>query len=126
MKTDTDGPPVILRTRGKALWIELQEKFEFDPQDVQLLLETCRTLDVIDSLSQSMDTDGVMIVGSQGQMVLNSAVAELRQQQAAFARLVGHLNLLDVELGQAISARSRAAKTAGQARWREGKKATRG
>ena len=126
MKTDTDGPPVILRTRGKALWIELQEKFEFDPQDVQLLLETCRTLDVIDSLSQSMDTDGVMIVGSQGQMVLNSAVAELRQQQAAFARLVGHLNLLDAELGQAISARSRAAKTAGQARWREGKKATRG
>jgi hypothetical protein len=117
--------PLELRQRGSALWTELQTKYEFDPHEVELLLETCRTLDVIEALSESIETEGVMLTGSQGQVVLNGAIAERRQQQASFARLVGQLNLLDAELGQAMSARAVAARSAGQARWRAGKAAKR-
>jgi P27 family predicted phage terminase small subunit len=116
-------PPDVLGDRGRKLWLELTDEFDFDPQEVQLLLETCRTLDQIDALQDSIATNGVMVSGSQGQPVLNAAVAELRQQQTSYGRLVGQLNLLDAELGQAMTARARAARTAGQARWREGKKA---
>jgi hypothetical protein len=109
----------VLGRRGAALWRKLVAKYEFDPQEIELLLETCRTLDRIDDLEKSVSENGVMIEGSQGQKVLNGAVAEMRQQQTGFARLVAQLNLFDAELGQALSARSVASKTAGQARWRE-------
>ncbi|HEY4269974.1 MAG TPA: P27 family phage terminase small subunit [Galbitalea sp.] len=118
-QTAEPRPPRVLGRRGAALWRKLVAKYEFDPQEIELLLETCRTLDRIDDLEKSVSENGVMIEGSQGQKVLNGAVAEMRQQQTGFARLVAQLNLFDAELGQALSARSVASKTAGQARWRE-------
>lgn len=126
MAVKNDGPSRILAARGKALWVSLQDTFEFDVQETALLLEACRTLDTIDALSVAIVRDGLMLQGSTGQPVLNGAVAELRQQQASYARLVAQLNLVDDEQGAAITARSRAAKTAAQSRWRERKAAQRG
>ena len=123
MKPQNDQPPDVLGRRGKALWVELQHTYEFDPHESELLLETCRALDLIDNLQTAIASDGVMLTGSQGQQVLNGAVAELRQQQASYGRLVGQLNLLDAEMGSAITARSRAARTAAQSKWRERKAA---
>lgn len=120
---DENEVPEVLGLRGSALWMDLQRDYEWDPQEVELLLETCRTLDVIDKLAESVATDGVMVRGSQGQPVMNGAVAELRQQQSAFARLVGQLNLVDAELGQVISARAVASRSAAQAKWRARKEA---
>lgn len=120
MSTDF-SPPEGLGDRGRALWDDLTTTYEFDPHESELLAETCRALDVIEALAVAVERDGVMLTGSKGQPVLNGAVAELRQQQASFARLVGQLNLLDAELGSAISAKARAARTTAQARWRERK-----
>lgn len=125
MSDTVKAPPVELGSRGRALWGDLWGTYEFDPHETEMVMETCRTLDVIDKLTESIEVDGVMITGSQGQKVLNAAVAELRQQQAAFARLVGQLNLLDAELGSAMSARSSGARAAAQARWREKKERAR-
>ena len=116
--------PKGLGARGTALWTELQETMEFDPQEEALLLETCRTLDTIDSLATSVDVDGVMIQGSQGQKVLNPAVGEMRQQQQSYARLVTMLNLGSVEGGaQLITATSASAQAAANARWSKVKRA---
>jgi hypothetical protein len=117
--------PRSLGVRGSTLWLELQGEYEFDPHEDELLLETCRALDVIDALAASIEVDGVMLIGSQGQSVLNGAVAELRQQQAAFARLASQLNLTDADLGTAISARSAASRAAAQKRWRDKKRGQR-
>ncbi|MDB5336958.1 MAG: terminase [Planctomycetaceae bacterium] len=120
--TTPDG----LEDRGAALWLELQEEFEFDAHEAELLFETCRTLDTIDALSNAIAQNGVMVTGSQGQTVLNAAIAERRQQQAAYARLVTQLNLVDEFESGVESARTRAAKTAAQAKWRERKSRQKG
>jgi hypothetical protein len=114
--------PDTLGVRGSALWLELQGEYEFDPHEDEILLETCRSLDVIDALAASVEVDGVMLIGSQGQSVLNGAVAELRQQQAAFARLAAQLNLTDADLGSVISARSAARRASAQKQWRDKKR----
>ena len=113
--------------RGRLLWDEMNDLLEFDSHEVQLLIEVCRTLDTIDALAESIDLDGVMIEGSQGQQVLNQAVGELRQQQQSFARLVAMLNLGDVANGAGIlSAASVGASQAANARWAKHKVAKRG
>lgn len=110
-----------LGVRGRAFWDAALEKYEFDPHELQVLLEACRSMDTIDDLAVSVRTDGVMTVGSQGQPVLNGAVAELRQQQSALARLLTQLNLDSAELGQALSAKQASARAAAQKRWRDRK-----
>ncbi|PXA71866.1 terminase [Cryobacterium arcticum] len=93
MTTSPTPPPRSLKNRGRQLWISIHAEFEPHEHETALILEVCRTLDTIDALAKSIETDGVMITGSQGQLVLNTAVAELRQQQAAYARLLPLLNL---------------------------------
>ena len=112
------APKHGLKARGLDLWNHLHDTYEFDPQETNLVVEVCRTLDTIDTLAASIKKDGTMVLGSQGQMVLNSAVAELRQQQAAYARLVTMLNLNAAESVSAlITARSASAAAAANARW---------
>lgn len=107
-----------LGVRGRELWDELQAILEFDRHEENLLVEICRVLDVTDALVESISKHGVMVLGSQGQFVLNSAVGELRQQQASFARLLPLLNLeaagADASLLSMTTAR---AKQAANARW---------
>ena len=118
------APPDALRERGRALWVGLMERLEFDDHELDLLLETCRTLDMIDSLSQLVERDGAMSVGSQGQPVLHPAVAELRQQQAAFSRLVTTLNLGEAEAGGGLAKlTSIQARSAANTRWSKSKAA---
>lgn len=110
-----------LGNRGRAFWDAQQAQLEFDPHEEAVLLEACRTLDMIDALAKAVESDGVMLVGSQGQPVLNGAVAELRQQQAALARLIIQLNLDAADVAGAISAKSGASRAAAQKRWRDQK-----
>ena len=118
-------PPDGLGVRGSATWTEIHETFEFDPQETELLIEVCRTLDTIDALSKAIERDGHMVMGSQGQPVLNGAVAELRQQQLSYSRLVTMLNLQGVEGAAAIiRATSVRATTAANARWSKQRRAS--
>jgi hypothetical protein len=110
-----------LGARGREFWDEQQKQLEFDPHEAQVLLEACRILDTIESLSEAIGADGVMVVGSQGQPVLNGAVAELRQQQAALARLIIQLNLDAPDVAGAVTARAAAGRAAAQKRWRDQK-----
>lgn len=112
------SPPRTLKVRGKKLWISIHSEFSPNEHETALILEVCRTLDTIDTLAASIETDGVMVTGSQGQPVLNSAVAELRQQQAAYARLLPLLNLdASASAPALLSPTSARAAQAATARW---------
>lgn len=112
-------PPRSLKVRGRKLWREITATFEFDAQEMPLLLEVCRTLDTIDDLSAAVEADGTMTTGSQGQKVVNPAVAELRQQQASFGRLLTMMNLDAAAAGSSIAKLTTVrAKTAANARWK--------
>ena len=115
-----------LKARGRAFWDAAQAEYEFDIHEAEVLLEACRGLDMVDTLAAAVAADGVMVVGSQGQPVLNAAVGELRQQQAAVARLLSQLNLDSAEVGQILTAKQAQARAAAQARWRERKRSSGG
>lgn len=119
--------PNGLGERGSRLWSSIMDDLEGDQHDADLVLETCRVLDVIDALAEAVDRDGVTVTGSRGQIVINPAVQEMRQQQVVFSRLIAQLNLDEAELGAMLTARQAAAKRAGQAKWRrlqEGRRGT--
>lgn len=118
--------PKVLGPRGLELWDSIMGDLDGDVHDRELVLETCRTLDVIDDLAKSVRDDGVTVAGSRGQLVVNPAVPEMRQQQATFARLLAQLNLDAEEVGAIMSARQASAKRAGQARWRAAQGGRRG
>jgi hypothetical protein len=117
------GVEKVLAARGRAFWKKVNADFDFEPHEIEVLLEACRTLDLIDEMAASVQANGVMLVGSQGQPVLNSAVGELRQLQAAAARLITQLNLDDVEVGALQSAKQSQARAAAQKKWRDQKRA---
>ena len=119
--TDSGSVPDVpagIGKRGTAFWLDVQGELEFDARETDLLVEVCRILDTIDALAAAVKRDGVMLTGSQGQQVLNGAVAELRQQQAAYARLVTQLNLDGAEQGEAMrTPRGASASATAKRRW---------
>jgi hypothetical protein len=120
--SDLNVPPAPDRIgpRGKAFWLSVQSELEFNVRETGLLTEVCRVLATIDLLAESIAADGVMLEGSQGQRVLNAAVAELRQQQAAYARLVTQLNLEGAATGEAMrSPRAASAAATAKRRWQK-------
>jgi hypothetical protein len=106
-----------LGARGRELWDELQTVYQFDKHEENMLAEVCRVLDVIEALIESIASHGVMVEGSQGQPVLNSAVSELRQQQTNFARMLPLLNLGEADSARVLSLTESRAKRAANARW---------
>jgi hypothetical protein len=114
-----DAPPVPegIGERGGAFWLAAQAGLEFDARETDLLLEICRILDTIDLLALAIERDGVMLTGSQGQRVVNGAVAEMRQQQAAYARLVTQLNMDGAEGAEMKSPRGASASATAKRRW---------
>lgn len=118
--------PQGLGERGARLWSSIMDDLEGDQHDADLVLETCRILDVIDDLAAAVERDGVTVEGSRGQIVINPAVQEMRQQQVTFSRLIAQLNLDEAELGAMLTARQASARRAGQAKWRKAQEARRG
>ncbi|WP_396659266.1 hypothetical protein [Microbacterium sp.] len=118
--------PSDLGPRGARLWAAITDDLEGDQHDAELVLETCRVLDVIDGLAAAVRADGVTVAGSRGQTVVHPAVQEMRQQQLTFARLLGQLNLDEAEVGAMLTARQAAARRAGQAKWRKLQEVRRG
>lgn len=122
------SPPSGLAKRGRALWRALHASIEYEDHEELLVLETCRTVDMIDELAAVIAGEGVTSTGSTGQKVVHPAVPELRQQQAALTRLVTALNLSDVLDGQSGDVGlsrliSSQASAAANARWAKSKRA---
>lgn len=117
--------PAGLKGRGGRLWRELHESLEFDRHEAELVLEACRTVNRIDELQAKIDEYGTMTTGSAGQQVVNPAISEQRQQQAALARLFTLLNLPAEGSSPADQVRtiSLQAKRAAEARWNKTKAA---
>lgn len=84
--------PAGLATPGRKLWRATLTEFEADDRELAILEEACRVRDTIAALRARLDLDGLMLTSSQG-MRLHPAVAEVRQQQLALARLLATLKV---------------------------------
>lgn len=113
--------PHGLKARGKRLWRELHEQFDFseDPHRSALIEDACRTADMIDRLHEVVDTaDDLRVKGSQGQPVGMPELAELRQYRSLLASLLKSLALPDTEELAAVKSEhlSKVRREAAQAR----------
>ena len=89
MKNAIPRAPKGLGPRGRALWRELNETFDFssDPHRRFLLEDAARTADLVARMQEVVDNAADLRVrGSQGQPVAMPEVAELRQYRALLAR----------------------------------------
>lgn len=129
--------PVELGKRGKAYYSKTLEDYELDESEVQILLEAARTLDELEALKAAVSELGVTTKGSMGQVVVNPALAEMRQARATFGRLVQQLALPtddeeeeDLSPAETAAQRDRTenARKAANARWSmdKAKRGTRG
>lgn len=93
-------PPEGLAESGRAMWRAVLRAFELSHHERVMLREACRTVDSIDRLQGLLDADGYTAMSSQGVRV-HPALAELRQQRIALARLYAALQIpLDDETGR--------------------------
>lgn len=91
--------PRGLKARGRRLWVELHEQFDFtaDPHRHALVEDACREADLIDRLQAVVDTTDLRVRGSQGQPVAAPEVAELRQHRSLLGQLLTRLDLPETQ-----------------------------
>lgn len=112
------APPKGLKPSARALWNSVVGKWDLRPDELRVLREACREVDLIDVLEAELAKDAIMIPGSMGQMVVHPIITELRQHRATLAALLRQLKLPDADGGEAEKEnRSTAARAAANARW---------
>lgn len=95
--TDTRAP-AGLRAHGRRLWAAVVEQYELAEHERALLVEACRTLDLLDRLDAEVRRDGPMLDTPQG-LRAHPAAVEARQQRLTYGRLLAALRLPDDDAG---------------------------
>lgn len=88
MSDSMPRPPKGLRAPGRRLWRSVQADYELEEHETALLVEACRTVDLLDALAQIVADEGPMLDGR-----VHPAVVEARQLRIALARLTAALRL---------------------------------
>jgi hypothetical protein len=93
-KPPVPRPPPDLAARGRALWRQVQEVYELDPVEEQLLLELCKVLDRINSIEAELDTSASWaVLGSAGQWRTHPLLTSLDNQVKLADRLASSLGV---------------------------------
>ncbi len=100
----TPKTPPGLDAPGRKLWQAVAAEFEMSEHEAAMLEEACRTRDLLGRLRAELDASPVMLESSQG-MRLHPAVAELRQQRLALARLLATLGVPGLDEDELPAAR---------------------
>lgn len=88
----TGKNPSGLAAAGKRLWSSVTTDYDLDDHEARLLLEACRTVDLLDQLDAAVRRDGALVSSPQGEKAHPAAV-EARQQRITLARLLAALRL---------------------------------
>ena len=109
--------PARLGAKAKALWSNVTGTYELRADELRVLEDACREVDLVELLEKELAGASLVVKGSQGQPVANPLVQEIRQHRQVVKSLLGSLKLPD-EDGRAQASRSSQARAAAQARWR--------
>lgn len=115
-------PPKGLARRSAALWRDLTKTYDLRPDELRILEDACREMDLVDDLDAAtrkvVDDGALTVKGSMGQDVAHPLIQEIRQHRTTVANLLGKLKLPDD-----VQAESRGAQAREAARARWGKSA---
>lgn len=109
--------PAGLGERGTAFWRGVTAVYELGIDEIELLTEICRALDMCNEIQAAIERDGYTVEGSEGQPRVHPGISQLNSTRTLLSRLMAQLSLPD-EDGSTLSspARVRAQKASGQ-RW---------
>lgn len=105
--------PQDLAPTGGALWVSITSKYDLRADELRVLEEACREVDLIERLRVLLVDEPLMLKGSMGQPVVHPAVAELRQHRNVLASLLRSLKLPDDNGEGAVNQQ----RQAGNASW---------
>jgi hypothetical protein len=113
-----EEPPTGLGPAGRALWAailrDLPPGLEFDQRERELLRLAAQTADLAAALEDALASRGTIVPGSRGQDRVHPAVGALVGVRRAQAALLAQLDMT----GEGrVSANTRRARKAAEARW---------
>ena len=112
--------PANLGAKARALWTKLTTDYEFRADELRVLEDACREVDLIERMESELRGSAMVVKGSMGQPVAAPLVTEVRQHRATLARLLAGLKIPDES--STPEERSTAARNAANARWGTGKR----
>ena len=116
--TEQPKPPAGLRAPGRRLWHSVIPELVLTPGELELLRQACKTTDEVDRLEKAVRAlPDLVVAGSMGQPRMHPLLNELRLHRSLLDKLVGNLNLPDVDQKVGLRAGSRHAQKAAVARW---------
>jgi hypothetical protein len=94
-KLDAHGNPVPdgLAASGDRLWRSVADAFELDIHEQLLLMQACRTADILDRLDTEARANPVTVINVKGDRVPHPALTETRQQSIVLSRLLASLRM---------------------------------
>lgn len=117
MATMNERAPAGLK-RSSTMWKSVTSTFELRPDELRLLEDCCREMDLIDRLQKVIDKEGLTTTGSTGQVVIHPAVQEIRQHRNVLRLQLVNLSLPDEEEKQeSVRSSSDKARVVAHARW---------
>ncbi|MEU6101171.1 hypothetical protein [Streptomyces flaveolus] len=85
--------PDGLDESGTRLWESVAGPFDLDVHEQLLLLQACRTADLLDRLSAEAARGRLTVRNAKGEEVTNPVITEHRQQSLVLARLLASLRM---------------------------------
>jgi hypothetical protein len=119
VSTQKPRKPAGLSPKSGRFFSEVTRDFDLRPDEIVILTEACRVMDVVDQLAAALRGQPLTVTGSAGQLREHPLLSESRQQRLALSRLVRQLDLPEAEDVAAIKdeLRSRRNRQAARARW---------
>lgn len=113
--------PTKLGPKARRFWRETTEVYELSVHEAVLLENACREIDIVERLEKELDGADLVVPGSMGQDTAHPLLMEVRMHRASVAAMIKQLALPDPEFeDKPMSARSRQAQAAANARWGRG------
>ncbi len=103
--------------RGQEFWNAIVGKYDLSESEIALLIEACRTIDILDSLDQSIRAEGPTILTDAGRTAVNPAVAAANNARTTLRQLISALALPDDAGERVPGGYAMRGKTGAAARW---------
>lgn len=85
--------PVELGESGARLWESVVVHYDLDVHEQLLLLQACRTADLLDRLARRADGAELTVINAKSEQVTAPWITEHRQQSLVLARLLASLRM---------------------------------
>ncbi|MFF3912671.1 hypothetical protein ACFYZB_04170 [Streptomyces sp. NPDC001852] len=109
--------PERLGNAGLGLWQAVLTECELTPGEMALLVQACRTVDELETISRALAEGPAVVKGSTGQPKASTLFAEARAHRLVLGKLLEQMALPDLGEEEGMTPNQQRAQKAAQTRW---------